>query len=523
MRRLSYAYIPRVLAVVLCTGFLSLLSTAPLQAQEPFSGMRLRVPADANTMVLINAQKMFRAPVADRERWPERAKAAYDAGIFALPPDATEVLLAARQDIEFGQPVWEMGMVRLAGDRDLAGVAARYGGKMDNIQGRNAARLPDDRYVLQFKSDMLGTYLPADRQQVSRWLRSTDVTPVGGSRMSPYLQKAFAYATKVGTPIIMAFDVADTMSPDQLKTTLENSEIVSNSGLDVNGLAKLFNSMEGITLGVTVGEQTIGAIRVDFGQNPEAIKDIGKDMLIAALRNHGAMIDDIEAWQPTIVDNTFIVKGNLSDSGTRKVLSILELPRSLSDAYHATQSAGADPEGQAKLLATQQYYKSVTSMLDDLRTKPKRDKVKTFGQAAMWYDKYSRRIAQLPTLNVDSDVVDYGLQMAGMLQSAESTMKGVGRTSSNIYKSNNPVSSGFVWSGGGYRISTGDLYYGSIPYTYGMDPFHASLRAKGQTDAAMTSQVRSQGSATVQEIWQRIDQETVLMKRELTSRYSTNF
>ena len=85
----------------------------PQVVSAQFTGMKYRIPLDANTIVLINADKMFGSRVADAGRWAERRQAAYDAGILALPPDATEVVIAGRLDFR----VWR---VRLGIGNDKA-------------------------------------------------------------------------------------------------------------------------------------------------------------------------------------------------------------------------------------------------------------------------------------------------------------------------------------------------------------------------------------------------------------------
>jgi len=52
---------------------------------------------DANTLIMIDAEKLFGSPLADRERWDARRKAAFEAGVSALPPGASAVLLAGER------------------------------------------------------------------------------------------------------------------------------------------------------------------------------------------------------------------------------------------------------------------------------------------------------------------------------------------------------------------------------------------------------------------------------------------
>ena len=506
------------------------LSIPEGSAQEPFQGMRYRSPTDANTLVMINADKMFKSPVADRERWDARRKAAYDAGLSALPPDAKEVILAGRNDHEFGKSIWEMALMRLEGDRAVTTVAQRYGGTMDTVEGRTAAKLPNDRYIVQLSKDMLGTYTPANRQDVSRWLRRTDKISTNAS-YSPYLAQAFKYATDVGTPIIMAMDVSDTISPTEVKARLSGyAESLREAGVDlsevdVDELSKLLSEVQGITLGVTVKEDSVGAIRVDFKGPPGLLEKIGKPLLIQILQKQGAMIDDITDWTPSVYGNTFFLQGKLSTDGTRRIMSVLELPHELSNAMQSASSPGSDQEGSAKRIAAQQYYNSVTTLIEDLRIKPKRDHVKTFGQAAMWYDRYARKIDSLPILGVDEELLTFGSNIAELFRTAEMQMKGVGMRASSRRASNNPVSGGFSYSSGGYRAGWGYTSggYGDQGYTVRMGPGQASLQAKGRTDAIITREERQKGAASVQQIWQTIDHETYAVRRHMTEKYQIEF
>lgn len=510
----------------LCFLSLSIIAAAvvaPRASQAQFEGMKYRIPADANTLILINAEKVFGSPVSDRERWEARRQAAYDAGISALPPDATAVILAGRADHEFGKSIWELGLMKLRAPRNVTSVATRFGGSIDEIAGRSAARLPDDHYVVQIQDGLLGSYTPANRQDVSRWMKSTDLN--SGETMSAYLKQAFAYAAQIGTPIVMAMDLEGQFSQTDVAAKLPEFAELKDSGLSVAAAAKLISGIQGITLGITLEDQAIGAIRVDFNSSPQAFAKVGKSLLIEVLRNHGAMLDDIHDWTPSVNGNTFFLRGKLSPTGARRVMSVLELPRALGDALHDTASSGGDSKEAAARIASQQYFKTVSMLLDDLRDKPKTDHVKTFGQAAIWYDKYARKIDGLPLLNVDPTLLKYGNDVSNMLRSAEASMKGVGMRSSVRTGMNDPTSYGYSSRGGGYRGGSGydGALYGPQGYTVSEGAAKASVREKGRTDAVIRGQERTKGAASVQQVWQDIDAASAEIRRVMTSKYSAEF
>ena len=401
-------------------------------------------------------------------------------------------MIAGRSDHEYGKSLWELGMMKLRDERDVGSVARRYGGTMDTIAGRSAARLPNDHFIVQLAGNLLGSYTPANRQDVSRWLSTSDSGALGG--LSKYLEQAFGYAARVGTPIVMAMDIGGAVSAADVKRRLDSMETISESGTSTAQLAKLISGARGITLGITVNKQSTGAIRVDFAEPPTILNKIGKDLLIEVLADQGAMIDDFQDWAPSIDGNTFLLRGSLSSGGMRRALSVLELPGSLADAMDASTDAGQSES--AMRVATQDYYGSVTMLIENLRDKPKRSKVKTFGQAAMWYDRYARKIDNLPILNVDETMLDYGADISTLWRNAEMAMKGVGMRSSLRASNNRGYRSGY-YSGNSYDKTSGD--------------------------SAARNQERFSGAMSVQQIWQTIDELTASIRREMTAKYKVEF
>ncbi|MGV3484986.1 MAG: hypothetical protein ACO1RT_11265 [Planctomycetaceae bacterium] len=426
--------VPRSLTVLFAAILAGIVSVASAQ----FEGMVSRVPLDANTLIMIDAQKLFGSPLADRERWEARRTAAFNAGVSALPPDASSVVMAAHTDFDSSRNRWELALVRFDQGRDVNSVATRFGGAMDTISDRTAARLPSDHYVVQISPQMLGTYAPANRQSVARWLASTDKSDLDNS-LSPYLIKAVGYATKVGTPIVMAIDVRGVFSPAEARNRLDDFEALQSVAGGAESIARLAGGVQGATLGITVGDKAAGAIRVDFDEPIELPASVLKPVLLEVLARHGAMVDDFETWAPSLDGGTFKLSGTLSTAGTRRVLSVLELPPSLA---HSLEESS--PSGSSAAHASQLYFQSVRTLLDDLRAKPKKDGVQTMGQAAIWYDKYARKIDDLPVLGVDPVLLSFGADIANGLREANSALRGVGmrtavRTTNYGASSSGPV------------------------------------------------------------------------------------
>jgi hypothetical protein len=507
------------LAIILvnCIGFFC------QSAEAQIEGLKSRIPSDANAVVIIDVAKLFGSPAAEKGRWEARRKAAFDAGVTYLTPETSGVVIAANFDVEYGKAVWELSQVRLSSAGDITKLAARFGGEMDTIQGRSAARLPNDSIVVKVTDQNFAAYTPANRQDVSRWLASTDATSVG-DQLSPYLSQAFAYVEKVGTPIIMAIDIEGVLTESQISARLSASPIAAKAGDKLPSIVKTIAGMKGVMLGVSVGDAIVGSIRVDFEGDASAIAPFGKEMLIDVLTRQGAMISDIESWTASVKGNSLVLNGPLSTGGLRRALSVLELPPSLGAALDSAESSGAssDPETLTRL-ASQQYYKSVESLLDDLRRENNDKKMITAGSVALWYDKYARKIDNLPLLNVDDDLLAYGRDISELLRGGEMALKSVGMRSSVRTGANQPDTDGYnayYTNDSGYYGGYGGYRSG---YAIGYNNPYEATREKSRTDTMIRSQERTRGAASAQQMWQDIESATADIRRVMTKKYNSEF
>lgn len=474
-----------------------------------FDGMRWALPSDANMVVLIDAEKLFGTRLADRDRWEVKRKVAYESGVSVLAPDVSQIMLGGLVDLEVGQSVWEVALARFNEGRDVSSVAKRFGGSMDRIGERVAARLPNDLFVVQVTDKLIGTHIPANRQSVFRWLKASDQSDFSGE-LSPYLKTAFEYATKVGTPIVMAVDLSGVVSKEIAAERLIGFAPLVDAGVtkeSVNALAELVSSVKGITLGIVVGDQASGAIRVDFGGSPAAYAKLLKPLLIETLEKKGAMVDDIDSWTPSIEGNTFLLRGSMSPAGMRRVMSVLELPPSLSESID--NAASPNGNGSSEATVSKLYYQQIRVLLDDLQAKPKRDGVASHGQVAIWFDKYARKIDQLPILGVDEDLLIYGSETANKLRDCSLALKGVGMRS-GVRSAENRGTGAVIDGGyGGWRSG----YFTTTGYATDQQMMDSTIR----------KQESFVGVNFVRESMQAIDEATSVIRRAMTKKYEVEF
>ena len=72
-------------------------------------------------------------------------------------------------------------------------------------------------------------------------------------------------------------------------------------------------------------------------------------------------------------------------------------------------------------------------------------------------------------------------------------------------------------------IGWGGVNFGPNSVTGGVSAMNASLQAKGRSDAIIRGEERTNGAASVQQIWQQLDEATAAMRREMVNKYSADF
>jgi hypothetical protein len=230
------------------------------------------------------------------------------------------------------------------------------------------------------------------------------------------------------------------------------------------------------------------------------------------LANQRAMIHEFETWKEQVDGKTASIAGYLDQSGLRRLMSLIEVPTPL---QHRAGSASADQDEESlKRTASQQYFKQVTSLVDDLRQKPNRTEMKTWGQVGAWLDRYSRKIDSLPMLNVDKELLDYGAFVGDTMRAASDSLKNIaGRTRvrelnatqySTAYRSGGRVGRWGGWGGYGYA-----------------DYFDAVGTQMART--AIKSEERVGGTRDAREIMRQIESATVDVRRKMVEKYNAEF
>ena len=479
-------------------------------AQVSFTDMLKTVPHEANALVMIDADKIRSSPFAQAQ-----AKANVHQHMI-LPKEVDRVVLASNLDTANMKPISEVAIVSLKDKPSMAKIADTRGGKLENFGSEPAVLLPNNSYLVGLGSKLLGIQYPADRQHAARWARLARNSR--GLQFGRYLQGASKYPEAVGTDIILALDLEHVVSMETVRQNLNNSEVLKGKEVSLDQLSLLLASIQGTTLGIRVTDRASGSLRIDFTQDPSIMADFAKPLILEKLGELGAAIDDLNAWTSRVEGKTVFLSGTFSVDGLRKVLSIVEPPPLPVQQGAPRRQVTSPSERDPMAYPSYDHYKEVEVLMTDLR-KSSNPALGSSGQCAIWYERYAKKIDQLPILNVDPDLLDLSAGIAVSLRGLSGSYRKVGTDSAKY--SANPSS---YWRGG-YTGNVGS--YGGYGYGRGFYRTPGSFVAAKQTGPSPRSLAKRKGRANVSETrsgkFQVMDEEMAKMRRHLTQKYGIEF
>jgi hypothetical protein len=146
------------------------------------------------------------------------------------------------------------------------------------------------------------------------------------------------------------------------------------------------------------------AICTSFSQDVRPLVGIGKAIVLASLKAVRSHVEEIENWNEATSGKSIVLTGDVTESGLRRIFRRIEAPNA-----HFEVESDTPTDNTPTAAASQLYFKSVNTLLKDL-AKEKSDAV-TLSQAALWAEKYAAKIDNLSQVQVDPDLLDYGLRI----------------------------------------------------------------------------------------------------------------
>src|SRR5262249_43918166 len=157
-----------------------------------------------------------------------------------------------------------------------------------------------DAYFVEMTPNTLGIWQPANRQALSRWLRFTERNK--DVAISPYLREAAAAASNQAQ-VVLGLDLADVFDPEGVRYRLKQCSTLAGKPADLETFTRIIASLKGLKFTIRIEYGINGELRVDFGEAVAPLGDYAKPLVLEALDNIGAAIEELGDWDARLERN----------------------------------------------------------------------------------------------------------------------------------------------------------------------------------------------------------------------------
>jgi len=482
--RAAWLFLP----VSLAAGVLCAVAEAGLPTKE----LLQRLPPGVNAIAAIDVEALLKSDLAQKEKWKSKRDVNYGSRPLMVPPEARTVVIAAQLDASADlKPDWEVALIDLSTTFPIADVAKVEGGYVDPFDNVQAAWTPSDAYILQLEPQLMGVAHPANRQAISRWLKFSQSNKQ--VVVSDYLTAALGRMTDK-SQFILAVDLADLPQRARIEEKLTNSKAVGDQPDKIKQLVDLIAGIQGVTVTVSVTDKINAEMRVDFRDDVAPLGKFAKPLILEALDQFDMHISDVQYFDAELYGKTVALKGPLSIDGLRRIGSLLEVASTKFSDLEGQKPSDSQSE---ILAATQQYYGSITKLIEDL----KKTLEDTRDNHAVWMERYGRKVDALPILNVDPDLVAWGANVAVTFREM-----GLAKRKAGIKS--------------GVRKSA---IYGDYSYGYDGGGYYATYTPQQLVKDQINRQEQAEAKAVRYNSWKEIEDTRAEMRRNLTLKYGVEF
>jgi hypothetical protein len=455
-------------------------------------------PAGANAIGLVNADALKLGAAKLKHFKDGEQKGAAGNLLAELPDHVKRAAISAFVDFDSLEPVWETVTATFEKDKlpTPKGIAEAEGGYLDPVAGKPIVWSPKGRYIIPQTADRVTVYKPADRPAVSRLIRSMSQP---AQPLSEYLKRAAERALD-STALVLAADLTDAISPVAAREKVASVKSLADANVNLDEFAKVLADIRGVTFSVTVEDQFMGELQFDFGSATGLKNNVAKDMVIEVFARRGILLAEFREWSAALKGKALVMNGPLDASSVVNLLSFFSGTPSSDDVAYRSHSGDVEKiettSSSKTPQASKRYFTSVQRVLSECRD----TKGLSVAERGVFNDKLSRKIDQLPQLNVDPELVDYGMNVGQLIRGA-----GLAIRSANVA------------AGGQKAVAASSYAYAG--YGYGGFAFNDNT-AYNDT---LTRQAHAQGMQQHIGNMESVDNLTAEIRRKMTQKYQIEF
>jgi len=383
------------------------------------------VPETANVVAVIRVQDILNTRRARREQWAKQQRERFLAGADTIPPWVESVVLASLVHLEVPEELWTIGLYAVPEELKMSDLAQRENSEVEQVLGHSAVRSARDAYFVQLDRRVIGVRSPAFRQDVGRWVQLAGAKRE--SQLTPYLQQV----VETPAPIAIGLDAQAMFGAEHLRRWLQASPSLRTEPAAVEPLVQLLASLLGVRFEVEIGMETQASVQFDFSTDVAPEGRLLQPLFLEVLAELGAQLKDFENAAVRLNGQSVLLRTTLSDTGLRRVLSLIHSPRPAPQQAPVTAASNTPVDRGRSLTsegnnsrASKKYLESVDRVLDDLEWTAE-TQGEDFVQTASWNDSFARKIDNLPHNNVDPKLLAYGSSISAKLRALAASMRGV--------------------------------------------------------------------------------------------------
>lgn len=470
-------------------------------------------PAHTNSLMIMKVDELKKSAKAKAAGWGDKDSSIWIAGSDPLPSWVKLLVRGAHTHLSQSTREWSMSVAPVPEYVSFSSLVRTAGQKTQTVSGRHSYLSPKGVYVTSLTRGTIGVMRPADRASLARWIDQAQAegTPI----IAEYLQGATSHKGE----IVLAIDLADSLDKWMLRQWLESTETLKGSTSQVVALSDFLETLQGLTLVVTVSDQISAELHIDFQTSLPPLADKIHPLLLEYMTHSGAFVSDLESAKVSLKDKSVVLSMNpLSDSGFQRLMSLI-----LSPQPHHTEMAAETkptettndapaPHSGPNVKATQNYYRAIESMLGDLERSYKASR--NYNATVVWHERFAQKIDHLPISGVDPEMVQYGRDTSARLVALAASLQGqpleIGALNNSITYKVQPT------YGGGWWGATAMTTSGPVPTGYNVDSNLAKVREKqAQTVIA--------GNKERQQVWQIQIDERNKIRDDMYQKYEVDF
>ena len=431
-----------------------------------------------------------------------------------LPGNVVRVRIAAELDLESFQPDWEIGYAAVEKTSTAESIAQREGGYVDTLQGRSIVWTPNEMYLVPLADNVVSIVRPADRKFVGQWLKKDRSNVI-----SSYLQQVAGRLTDRQS-VSIAVDLEDVVSVGVLNEKLARSK--SLQGKNIEAIAKSLSLVQGISISVA-SDSLEATVLIDFLSAPTELTPVAKAFFAEVLTARGMQLDEFSQWKMNAVSEgkTLSFTGPIASETLDDLLGMFTVHRASRGVSNVTKtdSPAAAPAGQTSpsVVAenTRDYFRKVINIVHRVRDYS----ANNTGERAQWNGNMANRIDEMPTLEVDPQMVMFGAEVAKSLRSNSMSMQ-----LTNISQGAAAVAADA--GTGAFSTATAVGTMAGMGYGYGGYGNYGSYGGNFVDPNSPVKYYRmgqAQGNTSFKELMARLEQSLADMRRTMTEKYKIQF